>query len=70
MAFCPRSSTGAAGALMLSPLLRTFVFGIRETDAMTLGIAAAVPGIVSLAACLMPAHRASPIDPMIALRHE
>jgi ABC-type antimicrobial peptide transport system permease subunit len=46
------------------------LFGVRPSDPVTLAGAAAVLAIVSLAACYLPARRASRVDPVIALAEE
>jgi ABC-type lipoprotein release transport system permease subunit len=44
--------------------------GIQPLDAVSFVTAAAVLGVVLLAACLIPAHRAAAADPAAALRAE
>jgi ABC-type antimicrobial peptide transport system permease subunit len=65
---------GLAGGLILTlastPLLKTYLFGLVPRDFTTIGVAAAVIALVTFAACLVPARRASRIDPMISLREE
>jgi putative ABC transport system permease protein len=48
----------------------SFVFGLTPTDPPTLALASAVLGIVALGAALLPAWRATRVDPMNALREE
>jgi len=59
---------GAAAALVLTRLLSRFLFQVNATDPITfVGVAALFCGIAALA-CLVPARRATRVDPMIALR--
>jgi len=61
---------GLAGAIALSRFLVTLLFGIRPTDPATLACVALALGIVAIAACLIPARRATKIDPLVALKYE
>jgi predicted permease len=61
---------GVAGALALSRLLTTLVYGVNPSDPRVLGAAALVLAAVSVVACLIPAIRATRVDPIDALRSE
>ena len=61
---------GLATAVALTRLLETLLFGISATDWLTYAEIAALLASVALVACYLPAHRASQVDPMIALRQE
>jgi putative ABC transport system permease protein len=61
---------GTAGALGLTRLLRTLLYGVRPADPTVLGIVALLLAIVALLTSYIPARRATKVDPMAALRHE
>ena len=62
--------TGLLGALALTRFLESMLFSIKATDPLTFGSIAALLAAVTLLACLLPAHRATHVDPLMALRHE
>jgi putative ABC transport system permease protein len=61
---------GVAGALALSSLLESLLFGVTSRDTLTLSISALVLLLVTVLACIIPARRATNVDPAIALRIE
>ena len=61
---------GLAAAVGLGQLAQSLLFELQGHDPMVLSIAAAVLVLVALGAGLIPALRASRIDPMLALRYE
>jgi len=61
---------GLFGALALGRVLASLVFGIQVRDPSTFTIAAVTLTLVAVAASMVPALRASRIDPMVALRHD
>jgi putative ABC transport system permease protein len=61
---------GIGGALPATRLVKSFLYGLKPTDAMTLVLAGALLGGVALVAGYLPARRASKLDPMMVLREE
>lgn len=59
---------GMAGALVLTRVLTTLLFGVEPTDALTFLTVSTVLVTVAAAACIIPARRAASVDPMVALR--
>lgn len=61
---------GLAGAVAASRFLQTLLFEIRPGDPLTFGLVCALLLGVGLAACYLPARRATRVDPLVALRLE
>jgi putative ABC transport system permease protein len=61
---------GAGGALALGRLLSGLVYGVKPTDPFTFVAVAFLLTAIALLASIIPAYRATKVDPMIALRCE
>ena len=67
---CAGVTVGLVAAFAFSRVLESLVFGVRVHDPVTFAGVAAVLSAVALAACVLPALRASRVDPIIALRQD
>lgn len=61
---------GLAGALALTRVMSSLLFGVTERDPITFGVVAALLIAVAFIACFVPARRATRVDPLLALRCE
>jgi ABC-type antimicrobial peptide transport system permease subunit len=61
---------GLAGTAGLWHVLGVIIPGLRGKDLTSLALIAGILLTVALAACLLPARRATKVDPLAALRHE
>ena len=61
---------GIVGALAINRVLTSLVFETPVRDPLTFVIAAASLALVALFACVLPARKASRVDPIVALRRE
>jgi putative ABC transport system permease protein len=61
---------GLAGALALTRVMSSLLFGVTERDPITFVAVAALLIVVAFISCFVPAHRATRVDPLIALRCE
>jgi ABC-type antimicrobial peptide transport system permease subunit len=63
-------AVGVPAALLLGRYVSTQLYGIKPDDPLIAGSTVILLAVVSAAAGLIPAHRASRIDPILALRYE
>ena len=61
---------GVAGALVCTRLLASQLFGVSSTDPLIFGGVAALLAAVAILASLLPAWRATHVDPLEALRYD
>jgi ABC-type lipoprotein release transport system permease subunit len=59
---------GTAGAMIVVPAMRGLLFGVTWSDPASFAGALVILLLVAAAAGLVPAHRASRVDPSVALR--
>ena len=64
------AAIGLAGAVAMTTVMQSLLFGVNPVDPATYAAAAATLAIVALAACAVPALRATRVDPLVALRDE
>lgn len=67
---CVGQLAGLAGAMVLTRFMETLLFGVRASDPATLASVVALITAVAIAASLVPAVRATRVDPIVALKGE
>jgi putative ABC transport system permease protein len=61
---------GVGGSIVVTRYLESLLFGVKPIDVLTFAAVAAGLVLVALVACLIPARRATKVDPLTALRYE
>jgi len=61
---------GLAGAFAMNRLIASLLFGVQPTDTTTIVAVVATITLVATVACLLPAWRASRVDPNVVLRDD
>jgi len=62
--------TGLFASYALTRLVASQFWGVSPTDTLTFASVVTLVTLVGVAACLLPARRATKVDPLIALRYE
>ena len=74
LVFCAGLAAGLIAAIVAVRVSASFIadllFGVTATDTANFAVAVLVMVVVALAACILPARRATRIDPLTAIRHE
>ena len=61
---------GTVGALAMGHVLASLIYGVKPTDPLTFLVVAVLLAAIALFATIIPAYRASKVDPLAALRYE
>ena len=64
------AAVGIGAAIGVTRFMASMLFGVHANDPLTMIAVAVLLGFVALAACFIPARRATRVDPMVALRYE
>jgi putative ABC transport system permease protein len=64
------AALGLAGAVGITTVMQSLLFGVTPVDPAAYGVATAVLAATAVAACAVPALRATRVDPLVALRDE
>ena len=64
------AAVGIGAALGVTRYLTSMLYGVRPNDPLTIAAVAVLLWLVALAACYIPARRATRVDPLVALRYE
>jgi putative ABC transport system permease protein len=59
---------GLAASIAVTRLMSSLLFGVSASDPMTFAVVPVLLGIVTMAACFIPARRATLVSPMEALK--
>ena len=63
-------AVGLPAAYGLARLSESLLFGVHASDPAVYAVGLGLIGLIALAACFIPARRATRVDPLVALRYE